>query len=46
MADQSNNCTNAQLGEAVTFIGATYRNMNEGLLIREEMRKGWRGKWD
>lgn len=37
MADQSYNSTNSQFGEPVTFTGATYRDIDEGFLIVEEM---------
>ena len=34
---QSTNTTKVQLGEPVSFIGVTYRNMGEGLLMGAEM---------
>ena len=38
MTDQST--TKVQLGEPMSFIGVTYRNMGEGLLTGAEMTQG------
>ena len=35
--DQSTDTTKVQLGEPMSFIGVTYRNMGEELLIGTEM---------
>ena len=37
MIDQSENTTTAELGEPVSFIGVTYRNMGKELLTGAEM---------
>ena len=37
--DQSTTITKVQLGESIHFIGVTYRNMGEGLLIGAELTK-------
>lgn len=37
MADRSTDTTKVQLGEPMSFIGVTHRNMGEGLLIGAEM---------
>lgn len=39
MMDQSINTTKVQLGEPMSFIGITYRNMDEGLLIEMIQRQ-------
>lgn len=37
MEDESKDTTKIHLGESMNFIGATYRNMGQGLLTRAEM---------
>lgn len=37
MEDESKDTTKTHLGESMNFIGATYRNMGQGLLTRAEM---------
>lgn len=39
-ADQSVDAIEVQLSEPMSFIGATYRNMGEGLFIGAEMTQG------